>query len=679
MSSRRPSCSIIIPTRGRPAQLASCLDALAGISYSDFEVVVVDDNGGRDDLERVLAQFRDRLQLKLHVQDTRGPAAARNAGAERARGALLAFTDDDCRPAADWLERLAEVTTPIVAAGGHTVNALPHNPFASTSQLVIDIGYRQNNGVRDAARFFTSNNLLVPARGFHEVGGFDPSFITSEDRDFCDRWIAHGYSLTYAPAALVYHAHDLTFRGFVKQQFAYGRGAARYHRAHGRRWNRRVTIEPSFYLRLFRYPFEHERGREMFRQTALLQLWNLVNLGGFGWELARTRVGTLRRVSARPASTREATLDGLAGCDVLHVVWPGDYNGVLTHVDGYVRAARSPGGLDHRVCFLEGRGAVADGLAKEGIAYRLGFRRGWGPIGLWRFARSLRAARPQVVHFHWRAFGAIMVAAAMLPRTPFVWTEHHPDVVLGSRQPRIFYRFLKRRFARFVVTSDAMAAYVARYGVDRRRIDVIPNALTIPLSPPEPRREQQQPVVGVVTRIDDRKRVDLFIDVIAELRRRKVQCSGLIVGDGDPRAELEAYARQSGLARAVRFVGMKRDVAGWLDRFSVFLSTSTVDTFGLASLEAMARGVPVVAMPCPGGLSELARRGGVLLEDRDRRTAADAIQSLLASDEARFEVAQRGYDVALGHTMAAAVERHDQMYRALGVEPARPESLPVAT
>jgi glycosyltransferase involved in cell wall biosynthesis len=237
--------------------------------------------------------------------------------------------------------------------------------------------------------------------------------------------------------------------------------------------------------------------------------------------------------------------------------------------------------------------------------------------------------------------------------------------VTAKRKTRVFYRLFKWFFSRFVVTSQAMATYLEGHGVERARIDVIPYAVALSLRRPDPKMPERGHVVGVVARLDGPKRIDLFIDVIAKLHSRGVSCSGLVVGDGDHTEIYEKYANESALGEVVRFVGRKSDVASWLDRFDVFLATSSVETFGLAILEAMARGVPVVAMPCPGGLTDLVERGGVLLEDRDPETAAAAVEILLASAAERIRVGNRGYVVAATHTVAGSVSRHLRMYRAV--------------
>src|SRR5207302_92155 len=115
----------------------------------------------------------------------------------------------------------------------------------------------------------------------------------------------------------------------------------------------------------------------------------------------------------------------------------------------------------------------------------------------------------------------------------------------------------------------------------------------------------------------------------------------------------------------IEFAGMRGDVAAQLDRFDVFLTTTSIESFGLAALEAMARAVPVVAMPCPGGLAELVSRGGILLPDRNVETAAGAVGELLASPELREEVGRRGLAVAGEFSLDAALTSLDRLYTEL--------------
>jgi GT2 family glycosyltransferase len=152
--------------------------------------------------------------------------------------------------------------------------------------------YAYYNADPSQARFFASNNLVFPADGFHALGCFDTTFRTSEDRDLCDRWLHHGYHMTYAPEVIVSHAHVLTLRTFWQQHFNYGRGAFRYHRARARRGSGFFRLDRAFYARLpalLRWGFSERPGAQALLLTALLGVWQGANAVGFWWEVVHHR------------------------------------------------------------------------------------------------------------------------------------------------------------------------------------------------------------------------------------------------------------------------------------------------------------------------------------------------------------------------------------------------------
>jgi GT2 family glycosyltransferase len=296
-----PTFSLIIPTFRRPKQLTECLEAVAALDYATdrFEVVVVDD-GSREPVDHVIQPFRDRFSVSLLHKTNGGPGSARNAGAAISRGEFLAFTDDDCRPASDWLRklevRLRQETNRIV--GGRVVNLLSQNPYATTSQIIIDVAYAYYNRNPDDACFFASNNMAVSADLFEKIGGFDIDFrLASEDRELCDRWRHQGYKMSYASEAVVFHAHPLTFRTFCKQHFNYGRGARRFHRVRARRGSGRFLPElksHAHFLHLLREPLARLPLERAFMTCALLTLWQFVNAAGFFYEGRGSEVGRYR-------------------------------------------------------------------------------------------------------------------------------------------------------------------------------------------------------------------------------------------------------------------------------------------------------------------------------------------------------------------------------------------------
>jgi glycosyltransferase involved in cell wall biosynthesis len=291
MKRKEPFFSIIVPTYNRPRQLRSCLKAISRLDYprNCFEIIVVDD-GNNVCMGPIVASFKDRLDVTLVRQWHAGPAVARNTGAIRAKGEFLAFTDDDCAPASDWLHKLAArfINASDQAVGGKTINALRGNRYSVASQIVVDYLCQWYNTDLEQARFSASNNFAIPAKGFHAIGGFDTTFThaAAEDREFCDRWLYHGYRLVYAPEVLVYHLHSLTFGTFLKQHFKYGRGSFRFHQAERARHNlKRVRLQPLyFYEHLIKCPFLRAAGQQAFMLSGLMLICQVSTAVGYLWE-----------------------------------------------------------------------------------------------------------------------------------------------------------------------------------------------------------------------------------------------------------------------------------------------------------------------------------------------------------------------------------------------------------
>jgi GT2 family glycosyltransferase len=276
-----PFFSVIVPTHGRTAALNRCLDAIRGQDYpiGRYEVIVVFDGSSQP-----LSLENENPVVQFLTQSKRGPAAARNAGADQAEGDYLAFTDDDCIPAPDWLSQLSAAFDqyPERMVGGKVVNILLENHYAAASQLLVDFLHDQFNDDPYQAQFFTSNNLALRRDLFLDLNGFDTRFqlAAGEDREFCRRWVSKGYGMYYEPLALVHHAHNLTLAGYWQQHFNYGRGAYRFRQSEaGLRLER-----PSFYSELLCYPLRRRRGRNRAILFFLFCLMQLANTAGFLYE-----------------------------------------------------------------------------------------------------------------------------------------------------------------------------------------------------------------------------------------------------------------------------------------------------------------------------------------------------------------------------------------------------------
>ena len=287
-----PLVSVIIPTRNRVDALKRCLASLSALSYPEnrLEVIVVND-GGNTLPDAVRGTMGRAIPLVLLDAPHAGPAAARNAGVQRAQGEVLAFIDDDCVADAEWLNAfVARLTTrPDAAVGGRVVNALTDNRYARASQLLVSQLYRYyHEQEQGRLPFFATNSLAMRADTFALVGSFDADFpFASEDRDWCDRCLHAGRPLVYAPEAIVHHEHALTMASFFQQHFRYGEGARRFHLARSRRRGGGVRLEaPAFYSGMVRAPFE-SGDPEALRVSLLIIASQIV--GAAGWALSTVR------------------------------------------------------------------------------------------------------------------------------------------------------------------------------------------------------------------------------------------------------------------------------------------------------------------------------------------------------------------------------------------------------
>lgn len=295
-----PTFSVVVAAHNRPERIARCVAAVAAQDFPQdrLEMVVVDD-GSAEPLEPHIRAAAEGTGLQVRVirQPNAGPATARNRGAAAARLRYLVFTDDDCVPAPDWLAAFAHCLEgrPDTMLGGRFANAEPENLAAVAAHTITDLTYDmaqadgRGTGPGEAWMFVTAN-LLVPARLFHEVGGFDESFplAAGEDFDFCHHYQHAGHPAGYCPAAVIHHHHPMTLRQFWRQQFGYGRGMLQFRRRATARMGRVAdrNIGP-FQLRLAARLLARLRGPRSFLNAGYVALSQVAIIGGALAEVRR--------------------------------------------------------------------------------------------------------------------------------------------------------------------------------------------------------------------------------------------------------------------------------------------------------------------------------------------------------------------------------------------------------
>jgi GT2 family glycosyltransferase len=195
-----PSVAVVIATRLRETRLAFALEALAGqtLDPDRFEVIVVRASDGADG---ALADVPPGLRIRCITSPVAGAAAQRNLGWRATEAPLVAFTDDDCRPAPDWLERLLDV-----GAGPATMLQGRTEPDPDERHLLW--GLARSWEITAANGWYATCNMAYPRALLERLGGFDDRFpgAWGEDTDLGLRAHEVGAGLAYVDDALVWHA-----------------------------------------------------------------------------------------------------------------------------------------------------------------------------------------------------------------------------------------------------------------------------------------------------------------------------------------------------------------------------------------------------------------------------------------------------------------------------------------
>ncbi|MBN1426679.1 glycosyltransferase [Candidatus Fermentibacteria bacterium] len=223
--------SVIIPAYNAEDTIERALRAVHNqtVPRDSFEIIVVDD-GSTDATATIAASLADRV-----LSQTRsGPAAARNHGAEAARGDVLVFTDSDCEPHSQWLDQLtAPMADPAVIAVKGAYKTRQRSIAARFAQVEFEERYRRLLGYR-FIDFVDTYSAAIRAQAFREAGGFDLRFpkANNEDVDLSYKLAARGARMVFAPDAVVYHRHPQSLTKYLRTKFLRAYWRAMVYRRH---------------------------------------------------------------------------------------------------------------------------------------------------------------------------------------------------------------------------------------------------------------------------------------------------------------------------------------------------------------------------------------------------------------------------------------------------------------
>jgi sugar transferase (PEP-CTERM/EpsH1 system associated) len=320
------------------------------------------------------------------------------------------------------------------------------------------------------------------------------------------------------------------------------------------------------------------------------------------------------------------------------------------------------------------RGAVADELEACGASVvALENPSGLKPGLILRLARLFGRLRPSVVHTHDNRALVYGVPAARLARVPrVIHTRHGRNAGSTPRQVGLV-RLLCRLVDEYVCVSRDAEALSLLEGIPAAKLRTIYNGIDLErfaFSGPC----TEGPVV-TVARLSPEKGVDNLVRAASIAMQQVPELLFQVAGDGPCLVELRQMIAELGLAGKLSLLGMVRDIPDLLARVCLFVLPSRSEGVSLTLLEAMARGLPVVATRV-GGTPEVVEDGvtGLLVPSEDLDRLAEAILQLRCNPETAKRMGEEGRRrVESLFDVRRMVADYEALYSA-GSRPYRPSS-----
>jgi len=353
---------------------------------------------------------------------------------------------------------------------------------------------------------------------------------------------------------------------------------------------------------------------------------------------------------------------------VLHILGTARSEGTgIARIAATLAQRLVPFGFECHICFLGADGPLSSELRNAAhsvsvVNWTLGVK---DPVGAMRFARTLLGKRFSIIHQHQGGRLPMLIAKTIGGGRTIKHVWGHVDEAKGL-QPVCF---TNNNVDVIIACSKAVSQWVIG-----RRIEIVyagvDRAHSQLKEPPSDAIETRR-VIGTAGRLVPMKGMN---DLIAAFRRVRDEIPNIeleIAGAGPQLEDLRLRTDRLRLADSVRFLGWVPTMTSLLRTWTIYVQPSVIEPFGIAALEAMAAGVPVIGTS-NGGLPEIIDDGntGIIVPPGDSAALAEAIIFLMRNPEILRQMSRAGQERAASKfSTSAMVEQVARIYRTLLTSP----------
>lgn len=301
------------------------------------------------------------------------------------------------------------------------------------------------------------------------------------------------------------------------------------------------------------------------------------------------------------------------------------------------------------LAYFKGKGTILPSMRKTSKIYDLSANGLFTVKSILKLARIVKQEHINIIHVHDAQSGLIGKLMSKITDIKKIIATRHTTYLQGN-YPLLYWLENKtlKYYSLVIANSKAVKEYlVVNKFIDPEKCVVVPNGINVAkFLHDEPKMTSKEFIIGTVARLHRYKGVDILIEAFNDIQKKFTECKLLITGDGPEREHLETRVDSLQLRSKVKFIGSLNNqsiVKEFLPALDLFILPSRTEGFGIALVEAMVAGIPVIGSSTDG-IKEIIDDGvnGLIFQNGNAQDLVRKIEFMIINEDARKKMAIRG-------------------------------------
>lgn len=279
----------------------------------------------------------------------------------------------------------------------------------------------------------------------------------------------------------------------------------------------------------------------------------------------------------------------------------------------------------------------------------------------------LKKEKPNLIHLHSTRAGILGTIAAKKTNTPVIYTEHlftkdyipyNKFVHLGQIYT---YKFIQKDINKVIAVSESVKEYLINRKIfSSEKIEVIYHGISLPKKI-NAKKKNNKIIIGTIGTLTTLKGQQYLLKAVKIALDKGCDIKLEIIGSGPEQAKLEQLSAKLGMQKNIKFLGFIKDIKKRIANWDIYVQSSLSESFGLATLEAMANGLPIIATNV-GATEEVVGKNGILVKPADEKSLTSAIIKLTKNKKLLENYSQKSYLQAQKFSLRKMISQTEKLY-----------------